>query len=304
MALYRMEVKIIGRSRGFCVVAAAAYRAGEKLYDERNGMTHDYTAKAGRVEHLEILAPESAPEWVYDRERLWNAVEAKEARKDAQLARELVLSLPRELDTAQRKALVREFLQREYVSKGMIADVALHLDTARDGGENPHAHVLLTLRRIEGDGFGPKAREWNPQFAHGQNGEWVKEKETLIGHRTRWAEYVNRALADAGSPARVDHRSLQDRGIVRQPEPKLGKAHHIGHKHPECAAKVQKVNTIRFLNRQRRSRARAPRLDPWELAQRAEYEARQFYQLGHEGPSLEYQGRIQPPPEKGPGIDR
>lgn len=264
MALYRMEVKILGRSKGHSVVAAAAYRAGERLRDERTGISHDYRPKAARVAYGDILAPEGAPAWVQEREKLWNAVEAKENRKDAQLARELLLSLPRELDLSGQIALVRDFLQREYVSKGMIADLAVHVEKAGDDGDNPHAHVLLTMRRLTGDGFGAKARDWNPQFTGGQ---WVKDKDRIIEARSVWAEYVNRALSDAGARARVDHRSLTDRGIVREAEPKLGKAKHLAKNRPDCAAKAEQVQEIRFLNGQRRSRAASRYQDPWVSVQ-------------------------------------
>ena len=163
VAIYRMEVKIIGRSKGHSACAAAAYRSGDKIKDGHYGKTrhypdhppsaleaaayrsgtelvqegtqttHDYTRKSN-VLHSEILAPAGADDWVFDRQQLWNRVEAKEDTStrpaDAQLARELVLTLPRELSHAQHLTLLRRFLQQEYVSKGMVADVAVHCPSA------------------------------------------------------------------------------------------------------------------------------------------------------------------------------
>ncbi len=155
---YRLEVKIIGRSAGHSVVAAAAYRSGEKINDKRTGINHDYSRK-GSIEGKEIIAPLNAPEWIKNRANLWNEVEAKENRKDAQLAREVIISLPRELDSEQRQGLVKNFVKNEFVSKGMIADVSFHNPPAGDGLENPHAHILLTMRHVTPDGFGNRGSE-------------------------------------------------------------------------------------------------------------------------------------------------
>lgn len=177
-------------------MAAAAYRSGERLTNERDGQTHDYSRRHG-VEYAEVMAPDSAPDWMRDRERLWNTVEAVEKRKDAQLAREVEISLPRELTPQQRTELVREFVRDEFVSRGMVADVAIHCSTASDGREQPHAHVMLTTREIiPNEGFGGKNRDWN-------------RTEALEGWRERWAEHQNRALERAGHEQRVDHRSLE-----------------------------------------------------------------------------------------------
>jgi ATP-dependent exoDNAse (exonuclease V) alpha subunit len=148
MALFSWSMQIIKRSAGRSVVAAAAYRSGERLRDERLGVVHDYRNRTG-VEYTDILIPENAPEWVQGigRERLWNAVEQGEKRKDAQTARELRIMIPRELDPPERIRLVRDYLTESFVSKGMVADVCWHNKLASDGREQPHAHVLLTMRR-------------------------------------------------------------------------------------------------------------------------------------------------------------
>ncbi len=208
MAIFHMRAQVISRSAGRSAIAAAAYRAGERLRDERTGQLHDYSRKA-YVEHREIMAPDNAPAWMQDRAALWSGVEAAEKRKDAQLAREVHFSLPRELDKGQRIELIRAFCQREFVARGMIADVAIHNPSGRDGGEQPHAHVMLTTRVLTGESFGPKERGWN-------------DKVLYEAWRERWADHANRSLERVGSGERIDHRSFTERGIDREPEPKLG----------------------------------------------------------------------------------
>lgn len=204
MANYHMGIKIVSRGKGQSVVAAAAYRAAAKLHDERIGKNFDYTRKRG-VAHSEILTPPNAPTWMQDRTTLWNAVERVESRNDAQLAREVEIALPVELTHDQQIELVRDFAQRAFVSKGMVADVALH----RNNLENPHAHILLTLRQLTPDGWGAKCRDWN-------------EKQQLEHWRAQWAEVTNEHLARAGLEGRVDHRSLEAQGIDVVPGRKRG----------------------------------------------------------------------------------
>lgn len=210
MALYRFSAEIIGRGKGYSATAAAAYRAGERIEDERTGAVHDYRRRDG-VLHAEILAPEGAPAWACDRAKLWNTVEQAERRRDAQLSRQLILALPHELTDAQRQELVRDFVQREFVSRGMVADLAIHAPDREGDARNHHAHVMLTMRRIEGNGFGNKERGWN-------------DDGVLRGWRYQWAKFQNRALERAGQQARVDHRSYADQGIDREPTQHLGKA--------------------------------------------------------------------------------
>ncbi len=208
MAIYRFEAKVIARSQGRSATASAAYRAGESIDDERTGVVFDYTRKRG-VLHADILTPPNTPAWMEDRAQLWNAVEKAEKRKDAQLARDLLLSLPHELTPEQRRDLVREFISTEFVAHGMIADVAIHAPDRQGDGRNHHAHVLLTMRELVPNGFGNKVREWNAT-------------EQLQAWREHWADAVNVHLEKHGHTARVDHRSLEDQGIDREPEPKQG----------------------------------------------------------------------------------
>ena len=208
MAFYRCEVKIFSREkRGRSVVAAAAYRAGSKIFDERNEKTFDYTRRTKGVVQTVLLLPDAAPAW--DSSTLWNKVEASEARVDARLAREFLLAVPPELSDKEQFELAVSWAQSDLVSKGMVAEVSLHHSKS---GKNPHCHVLTTVRKLEGDHFSvKKPREWN-------------DVGMLMGWRESWANSVNSALEKAGRDERVDHRSLKDRGIDRIPEPKIGVA--------------------------------------------------------------------------------
>lgn len=240
MALFSWSMQIIKRSAGRSVVAASAYRAGERLHDERSNLTHDYSRRSG-VEHKEILLPVDAPAWVrgIDRERLWNAVEDAERRKDAQTARELRIMIPRELDPPERIRVVRDYLRGSFVARGMVADVCWHNKTASDGKEQPHAHVLLTMRPLTSDGFGLKSRhEWieDPTGARHPNGRPVMVTsnrsswncpEYFERCREDWERVANQALAHAGSDERIDRRSLLARGLARLPEPALRLAYYL-----------------------------------------------------------------------------
>ena len=193
---------MISRSAGRSATAAAAYRTAERIEDQRTGLVFDYRARGG-VDHVEILAPADAPDWVQDRAALWNAVEQAETRKNSQVAREIRLALPHELDHAQRAQLVRDFCQREFVDRGMVADIALHAP-GREGDErNHHAHILLTTREIGPEGFTTKNRDWNA-------------KELLEGWREAWAQDTNRALERCGTHERVDHRTLEAQRVEAQ----------------------------------------------------------------------------------------
>jgi len=145
----------MGRGKGKSAVAAAAYRAGEKIKNEYDGVTHDYTRKGG-IFHTEILLPEHAPPEYADRAVLWNAVERVEKAKNSQLARELEIALPRELTKEENITLVREYINQHFVAAGMCADIAIH----QTDGDNPHAHIMLTMRPIEQDGsWGAKSKK-------------------------------------------------------------------------------------------------------------------------------------------------
>jgi len=203
MAIYHFSAKVISRSKGQSSVKSAAYRSGEQLHDERTGETKKYKRKV-QPEAM-ILAPSHAPEWVHDRNRLWNGVEQIEKRKDAQLAREVEVSLPRELSNKQQKELIINYVQEQFVNKGMVADIAIH----RDDKLNPHAHVMLTTREISEEGFGKKNREWN-------------DRELLNHWREEWANHANKALEREGIQDRISHLSHEARGIETLPTVHLG----------------------------------------------------------------------------------
>jgi Ti-type conjugative transfer relaxase TraA len=208
MAIYHLHVKVIGRKSGSSAVASAAYRSGLRLRDERLDRSHDFSAKRGVV-HSEVMLPENAPEAWSDRERLWNDVEAFEIRKDAQLAREVEFALPREMSEAQGIELARDFVQAEFVDRGMIGDLNVHWDIGEDGSLKPHAHVMLTMRAVDENGFGRKVRDWN-------------RTEMVERWRERWAELANDRLAELDIDARIDHRSLERQGIALEPQNQIG----------------------------------------------------------------------------------
>ncbi|WP_232793138.1 Ti-type conjugative transfer relaxase TraA [Caulobacter hibisci] len=210
MAIYHFSVKVISRATGASAVASAAYRSASRLHDERLDRDHDFTGKTGVV-HSEVMLPDGAPEQFADRGTLWNTVEAGEKRKDAQLSREVEFAIPREMDQAQGVALARDFVQREMVDRGMVADLNVHWDIGPDGLAKPHAHVMLTMRGVGEDDFGAKVRDWN--------------RTELVEHwREAWADHVNERLAALDIDARIDHRSLEDQGIELEPQNKIGPA--------------------------------------------------------------------------------
>lgn len=195
MAIYHFSAQVASRSTGRSAVAMAAYRSGDRLEDERTGEAKHYRRET--KPQTQILAPAHSPKWVNDRGRLWNEVEKAEKRKDAQLCREINVALPKEFSPELQTKMLQAFCRREFVAKGMIADVAIH----RDDANNPHAHVMLTMREIGPDGFGKKVREWN-------------DRELVTTWREAWARDVNRIFEKANRPERIDHRSLQGQGIT------------------------------------------------------------------------------------------
>lgn len=234
IAIFHCTIKLVQRSKGKSVVAAAAYRSGTKLVNEWDGMTHDYTRKGGVV-HAEIMLPAHAPPEFQDRAILWNSVEQIEKSKDSQLAREVEVALPVELSREQQLSLVRSYVKDNFVDKGMCADFAIH---DRDTG-NPHAHILLTVRPLKKNGeWGAKCRkvyeldERGQRIADGRGGwknhredttDWNNKEQAEVW-RSAWADYTNRALEAAGEPERIDHRSYQRQGVQKIPSVHLGVA--------------------------------------------------------------------------------
>ena len=232
IAIYHCSIKIVSRGKGKSAVAAAAYRSGEKLTNEWDGLTHDYTKKGGVV-HSEILLPAHAPPAFSDRSTLWNSVELSEKSNNAQLAREVEIALPVELSREEQTRLVREYCSSQFVSKGMIADFNLH-DT---GGGNPHAHILLTMRPLDERGaWLPKSKK---EYVLDENGEKIRlpsgryktrkvdlvdwnNRENAEVWRRAWADLANDFLAQNNRPERIDHRSYERQGIDQLPTVHVG----------------------------------------------------------------------------------
>lgn len=245
MAIYHCHCKIISRGQGRSAVGAAAYRSGEKLYNEYDGIEHDYTKKGG-VAYSEIMLCENAPKEYQDRQTLGNAVEKIEKGSKAQLAREYEVALPVELSREEQIQLVRDFVKENFVDKGMCVDFSIH---DKENG-NPHAHIMLTTRPINENGeWGMKEKK---DYMRDENGErvplidkktglqkvdsrnrkqWKREyvqfndwntKDFLYRSRESWAEKVNQELERKNVPQRVDHRSYNEQGIEQIPTQHIG----------------------------------------------------------------------------------
>lgn len=207
MAIYHLKATAISRGAGKSVTAKAAYNARAFIANERTGDVHDYRRKAGLL-FSGIYAPANAPEWAKDREQLWNAVEQVEKRKDSTLAREYEVSLPHELTDEQRRYLVQDFVKENFTRKGYVADVNIHEPDAKSDERNHHAHILVTDRRLEKEGFAADKKE---RQGMGNN---IAELERI---RVSWAKHVNHHLERWGIETRVDYRTLVEQGIDREP---------------------------------------------------------------------------------------
>ena len=219
MALYHFHVGQVKRSAGQSVIESAAYRAGERLYSERYGEYSDYTRKGGVV-YTEILLPPHAPREYADRQTLWNAVEAAERGKNAQLAYSFDIALQNEFTLEENIALARRFLLDNFVSRGMIADFAVHRPDKAGGIENPHFHVLCPTRPLNPDSsWGAKQRRVyrkDGKFDAVPTTDWGKP-ETLEEWREAWAKLCNTKFKDRGLECRIDHRSYEKQGIDQAP---------------------------------------------------------------------------------------
>lgn len=232
MAIYHLSIKIISRGKGKSAVAASAYRSGEKIKNEYDGIVHDFTRKGGIV-HTEILLPQNAPQEFLDRGTLWNSVEKIEKSKNSQLAREIEIVLPKELNREKQIELVREYVKENFVKVGMCADIALH--DKNDG--NPHCHILLTMRPFNEDKtWGTKSKK---EYILDENGEKVKlkngnyktrkinttdwnEQDKAEQWRRAWADITNKYLEENSIQEKVDHRSYQRQCIEQIPTIHLG----------------------------------------------------------------------------------
>lgn len=246
MAIYRFSMQMISRSAGKSIIACAAYRAADKLFDEETRRTKNFKWKEPGVVYTEIMLPKNAPAEYADRRTLWNAVQNIEKAKNAQLAREIVVALPNELPRHLQIKYLKEFVQREFVDKGMIADVCIHIAVnhpkrKRKKPQNDHAHILLTTRGLDELGYWTtKERKGYALDENGQRipmidpetglqkvdnrgrkqwkrttveaNDWNNRNNAEIW-REAWADTCNRALAEFGSTQKVDHRSYERQGI-------------------------------------------------------------------------------------------
>ena len=274
IAIYHCNISIVSRGKGKSAVAAAAYRSGEKLTNEWDGMTHDYTRKGGVV-HTEIMLPPHAPPSFSDRSTLWNSVELYEKAGNAQLAREIDAALPIELSREEQIRLVREYCSSQFVSRGMCVDYAIH-DT---GKGNPHCHIMLTMRPL--DERGAWAAKSKKEYDLDENGERIRlpsgrykthkvdltgwnDKDNTLLWRKAWADYTNDFLERNGSPERIDHRSNAERGIDELPTVHMGVAACQMEKKGIATEKGELNRNIQKANRLiREIRAQIGKLKEW-----------------------------------------
>ena len=235
MAIYHCSLKVFSRARGQSAVAAAAYRSGSQLYDERYQKTHRYDKRSGVAETF-ILLPENTSSEYQSRAFLWNAVEEAEKRKNSCVARELILALPHELSEAERAELTRDMASWLLERYRVAVDSAIHAPVEGDGHDarNHHAHILFSTRELTSQGFGKKTRILDDKVTG-------KEETELI--REVWETLANDALKRAGfSDIQIDRRSLEDQGIDRIPQTHVGPVaghaqdsieHKLTHEHEE-----------------------------------------------------------------------
>ena len=232
---FHFSVNIISRGKGKSAVASAAYISGEKIKNEWDGVTHDYTRKQGVISK-EIFLPDHAPKEYKDRKTLWNSVELFEKNSNAQLARNFIISLPKELSIEENKKMIEEYIQTNFVKEGMIVDLAIH-DESREGNQNIHAHIMTIVRPINEDGtWGQKSKK---EYILDEKGEKILNKngkpKTRKVELTTWNDKVNvekwrenfsdlcnKYLERAGAEKRVDHRSFKRQGIKQIPTIHLG----------------------------------------------------------------------------------
>jgi len=226
MSIFHLSVSVISRGKGQSAIASASYRSGEKLYSERYDKTSFYEREIKPETY--ILKPKNAPEWVLDREKLWNEVESVEKAKNSRLARELTVGLPIELDNNVQTKLIKDYVQETFADEGMVADISIH----RDDEENPHAHIMLTVRPFEKDGSWGKKQE--KIYLYDDEGNKLRTKKgniksktlkttnwdskgTLKFWRRNWANKVNNYLEIEGYSERITEKSYAEQGIQKEP---------------------------------------------------------------------------------------
>jgi hypothetical protein len=230
-ALYHLSVKLGQRSKGRSAIAKAAYDSASVITDRLNGRVFDYRRKKGLVDSF-ILIPQGAPDWVRDREELWNRVERAEKHPRGVLYREIEISLPRDLPREMWRGFISDACT-PYLATGVPVDAAIHCPRAADGGEQPHGHLLIPTRAIDPASETGFARAKNDVLAAmfesgGRRGG--SPGAALQRERERWAAALNHSLREAGSLRRVDARSHADRGVIRRPEPRIGEGRLAAHR--------------------------------------------------------------------------
>jgi hypothetical protein len=240
VAIFHLTAKVISRTKGQSALAAAAYRSGQKLCDYSTDQIHSYRTRKERIEFTGIFAPAGSPGWVKDREKLWNAVERIEHRKNSSLAREVEVALPCELTPIQRLWLVQDFV-RTLVRRGLVVDVAIHGPDRGADARNHHAHIMMVERQIGVDGFSAN------------KDRTLQKRSNLREWRQQWATLVNSHLARHGHAIAIDHRSLADQGSEREP------GIHLGF----VAAEIERRGAIS--NRGEKSRAIKARNDAQDI---------------------------------------
>ncbi|MFI3226287.1 MAG: MobQ family relaxase [Clostridia bacterium] len=232
MAIFHCSIKIVSRGKGKSAVGASAYRSGTKMLNEYDGITHDYTKKGG-IFSSTILLPENAPNKFLDRNILWNEVEKIEKSKNSQLAREIEVSIPKEIPSELWQGLMNKYCQQNFVDKGMIADFSIH----NNDENNPHCHILLTMRPLNLDGtFGAKSKK---EYVLDENGQKIKlpsgsyksvkistvdwnEQSKAELWRGNWSNICNKYLQELGVDEKIDHRSYERQGVDKIPSIHLG----------------------------------------------------------------------------------
>jgi ATP-dependent exoDNAse (exonuclease V) alpha subunit len=279
MAIFHLEIKPVARGRGRSATAAAAYRAGERIRDERTGTLYNHS-KRDDVLHKEIFLPSrldrsgAGMEWARDRATLWNAAENAEHQRNSRVAREYMVSLPAELSAEQRLTLARAF-SREIADRYSVAvDLAIHAPRPEGDPRNFHAHLLATTREVTPEGLGPKAGLDMDVSVRNELGvlPFRQEFKTL---RARWAELTNEALREANVEASIDHRSLAAQGIDREPRPQLPWAAVVAERRGErnaVAEGIRERHRQRFAEQRemRERNAHTERAEPSADAPRAD----------------------------------
>lgn len=261
------------KSRTCC--GSAAYRAGENIIGA-DGVRHNYTRKNG-IMHAEILLPEGAPEWMKDRQQLWQAADKAEKRKDAQLFREFEVGVPNEFSDELAVALVRNFIKQNFIDEGMAADFALHNPKYKDGHQNKHVHIMLPMREITPEGFGKKNRAWN-------------DKQLVEKWRESWANYCNYALERLESNEVVEYQSFAERGVNRIPQEHMGVAAVAMERRgieTERRKRLSKIEYLNYLLEKNQDRAERMRQNTYELDNLIE-KANDFKELN----SVEYKAAV------------